>query len=143
MSYSSVFDSFLKHNPKSQPLSTPSDDPHERHTYIHTYPLRSSGLFRPMYRSMCWHVQLKVLENHTGFEHTTIAVRVRRDNHYTTEADSMSVMRHDAHACSKQDNYSISTSLQSTTMEFHNLSSVFVFRYRYKNCENRFYVRCH
>ena len=28
------------------------------HTYIHTYPLRSSGLFRPMYRSMCWHVQL-------------------------------------------------------------------------------------
>ena len=26
--------------------------------YIHTYPLRSSGLFRPMYRSMCWHVQL-------------------------------------------------------------------------------------
>ena len=29
MSYSSVFDSFLKHNPKSQPLSTPSSDQHQ------------------------------------------------------------------------------------------------------------------
>ena len=30
------------------------------HAYIyiglHTYPLRYSGLFGPMYRSMCWHV---------------------------------------------------------------------------------------
>ncbi len=25
---------------------------------LHTYTLRSSGLFRPMYRSICWHVQL-------------------------------------------------------------------------------------
>ena len=34
MSYSSVFDSFLKHNPKSQPLSTPSSD-HLLHGHLH------------------------------------------------------------------------------------------------------------